>query len=277
MTRKHSLERVNQGIKTVPDQTPAAPAPEVEASQLAREAIQAFKEELETYRRLKDREPNRDDPKETPNWRVESILEQPPENFSFFDFEFLSRVDPAQAMARWEEVKAAARTDLQIGYTAARALEYQGGSAWERANYLAIRERLFQAWSPRHPGEAMLLEEMAQYEMIRLQWVRIISLWSRDPRIQLSLQMPDYQRVEKRDLTAAQANLEAIRMVERLQRLYQNALRTLLNSRRSKSAFIVQRSGQVNVALGAQVNGCVTADNEPEEIETAKLADDASG
>jgi hypothetical protein len=265
MTRNQSLERVNQGIKTVPDHVSAAPPAEVEASQLAREAIQAFKDEVELYHRLLDRQPDQDDPREVQEWRIRSILEAPPEKLTFFDIERLSQVDAAKATARWEEVKAAARNDLANGYTAARALDYMGGSAWERACYLAIRERLFQAWTPRHAGEVMLLEEMAQYEMIRLQWVRILSLWSRDPKIQLSLRDPDYLRQGKRDINAAQANIEAMRMVERLQRLFENALRTLLNSRRGKSAFIVQRSGQINIAAGPQLNACVPAcDEEPE-------------
>jgi hypothetical protein len=265
MTLKQSLERVNHGIKTVPDQTPAAPTPEDEARQIAREAVQAFAEELETYRRLKDREPNRDNPRDSPDWRIERILNAPPEEVTFFDIECLSREDKDRALARWEEVKATARRDLDTGFAAARALEYMGGSAWQRANFHAIRERLFQAWSPRHAGEAMLLEEMAQYEMIRRQWVGILSLWSRDPKIQLSLRNPDYMRPEKRDINAALANQEAMRMIERLQKLYQNALRTLLNSRRGKSAFIVQRSGQINVTAGPQMNACVSTSDDQKE------------
>jgi hypothetical protein len=257
MSRTQSLDRINQGIRAVADQAPATPAASAEAGQLAREAIQAFSEELDMYRRLKDSEPNRLDPKESPEWMMQTILDRPPQDVTFYDIERLSRIDPARAVARWEEIKATARQDLASGYTAARALEYLGGSAWERANFLAIRERLFQAWSPRHAGEAMLLEEMAQYEAMRRQWVRILSLWSRDPRLQISLQDPTYQHSERRHLSHAQANLEAVRMVDRLQRLYQNALRTLLMSRRGKAAFIVQRSGQINVGAGSQCNAFI--------------------
>jgi hypothetical protein len=200
---------------------------------------------------------------------MQTILDCPPQDVTFYDIERLSRVDPARAVARWEEVKAVARNDLASGYTAARALEYLGGSAWERANFLAVREQLFQAWSPRHAGEAMLLEEMAQYETMRRQWVRILSLWSRDPRVQLSLQDPTFQHSERRNLSHAQANLEAARMVERLQRLYQSALRTLVMSRRGKSPFIVQHSGQINIAEGPQLNACVAVPGETETTEQA--------
>jgi hypothetical protein len=133
-------------------------------------------------------------------------------------------------------------------------LEHEGGSAWERAMFLAVREQLYRAWSPRHGGECLLLDEMAQYEVIRQRWMCVISHWSREPTMQHSLRDPDYMRLNKRQINAAEANQEAMRMVERLQRLYQNALRTLMNSRRGKSAFIVQRARQMNVAFGPQMN-----------------------
>jgi hypothetical protein len=50
--------------------------------------------------------------------------------------------------------------------------------------------------------------------------------------------------------------------VERLQRLALNALRTLASLRRGKSAFIVQRAGQINVANGPQANTIVEASDE---------------
>jgi hypothetical protein len=96
----------------------------------------------------------------------------------------------------------------------------------------------------------MLLDEMAQYESIRLKWVCIASHWSRDPRIQHSLRNRGFPANQKREISAAEANLEAMRMIERLQKLYQRSLRMLLDSRRGKSTFIAQRAKQMNVAIG---------------------------
>jgi hypothetical protein len=277
--KRQSLERIDQNrraetLKATPAIT-ATPTAEYDAHQLAREAYQAFAEELERYRNMGvEKYLN---PREIPKSEVEEILALPPHELTFTHLEHLSRVDPASAFARWEEMRTAAREDLINGRIAAYVVEHVGGSAWERAMFLAVREQLYRAWRPRHGGEALLLDEMAQYEMIRQRWMCVISHWSREPTMQQSLRDPDYMRFNKRQINAAEANMEAMRMVERLQRLYQNALRTLLMSRRSKSAFIVQRSGQVNLALGAQVNGCVAAPSEPEEVESAKLADDTSG
>jgi hypothetical protein len=51
-----------------------------------------------------------------------------------------------------------------------------------------------------------------------------------------------------------QATAEAARMVERMQRLQQAAIRTLLNLRRTRANVTVRNTGPVNVALGSQVN-----------------------
>jgi len=144
---------------------------------------------------------------------------------------------------------------------AARALEELGGSAWDRACFGAVRRRLRDAWPPRNAGEAMLIDEMAQYETMRRHWVSILSTMSRQPQTIVRLLRRDSRSTEERTQHAAQSTMEAARMVERLQRMYQNALRTLLGLRRGRAPFIVQRSGQVNVAMGPQLNiGSATAD-----------------
>lgn len=173
---------------------------------------------------------------------------KPPEKFTFFDLERLARVDPGRSTARWEEVKEAARRDLSSGWLAGRALEFMGRNAWERACFLAVRGHLRQAWPPRDDGEPLLINEMAQYEMVRRQWIGILAMLSREPRTILSLERQDNSAEKPRRMTAADATREAVRMVERLHRLYHATLRTLLSLRRSQSPVIVRRAGQVNVA-----------------------------
>jgi len=237
----------NQRAESPPEiATPQAA--EGDARALAREMIVAFVNELKKYRKLaSDQGATAEQPAEE---QIKSILELPPHMVTFDDLEELSRVDSARAFTRWVEMRTAARDDLISGRLASYAVEEAGGTAWERAMFLAIREELYRAWSPRHAGEAMLLDEMAQYESIRLKWVSIISRWSRDPRIQHSLRNREFLGNKKREISAAEANIEAIRMIERLQKLYQRSLRTLLDSRRGKSAFIVQKAKQMNVAIG---------------------------
>lgn len=256
MNRKQDLVRLEGDARALAKPSAAAPSVEANGDQLAREAIRSFNDEIERYRRLKDKEPERLDPNSSPEWQRQMLVECPPEQLTFSDIERLSRVDAELAKSRWEEVKAAARRDVETGWHAARALEPEGGSAWERACFLANRDRLHRAWSPRNAIERMLLDEMAQYEAIRAGWLRILSTMSREPETQTTLRRPVHDRKQPRTFDAAHATSEAMRMVERLQRLYHNALRTLVNMRRGKSAFIVQRSGQINVAMGPQANGC---------------------
>jgi len=128
-----------------------------------------------------------------------------------------------------------------------------GGSAWERACFLAVRDRLRRAWQPRNDGEAMLLDEMAQYELVRLWWIGVLAMRSRDP-FTVTHRRALGDRSEERKLSTAEATVEAGRMVERLQRLYQNAVRLLVNLRRGKATVVYQRTGQVNVGVGQQMN-----------------------
>jgi hypothetical protein len=99
----------------------------------------------------------------------------------------------------------------------------------------------------------MLLDEMAQYELVRLWWVGVLSMRSRDP-FTVTHRRAHGDRSEERRLSAAEATVEAGRMVERLQRLYQNAVRLLVHLRRGKATVVYQRTGQVNVGVGQQMN-----------------------
>lgn len=217
MNPQHNINRIKrqvreQAVLSLPDvATPQAA--DVDAHYLARESYQVFAEELERFRELGiEKHLNT---REIPKTEVEEILALPPHELTFSHLEHLSRVDPARAFARWEEMRATARDDLSNGRLAAYVLEHEGGSAWERAMFLAVREQLYRAWSPRHGGEALLLDEMAQYETIRQRWMCVISHWSREPTCQQNLRDPDFMRKDKRQINAAEANMEAMRMVGR--------------------------------------------------------------
>jgi hypothetical protein len=262
MTGK-ALVRLDRSVRKLPA-TPAAPptppaVPEIQldAAQLAREAARAFDHDLARFRKLGEDERPPDPRQRPPDWREENARTCPPEHVSFADIERLGRVEPEAGIARWEEVKAAARNDLDTGWMAGRALEALGGSAWERACFAAVRHALREAWAPRNPAEAVLIDQMAQYEIVRLQWVRILYFASHEPRTILELN-PD-ERPRERKLGSAGATLEAIRMVERLQRLYQGTLRSLLGMRRTAGPLTLRNTGPMNVALGPQLNVAVPA------------------
>jgi hypothetical protein len=257
MSGKPNLKHYAQEIRILSESTAPPPdeaPPDREGRELARELVQAFEEELHKYRRIREKEPEWPDPVQPPpDWQLEAIRNKPAEKVDFFDLERLARVDPAEAAARWQQVKETARHDLAGGEHAARALEFMGGNAWERACFLALRERLHTAWRPGNAGEALLLDEMAQYELTRRKWIGVVSMRSQEPATLLSHERR-CKRDESRRQTSAEATLEAMRMVERLQRLYHNALRMLLSLRRGKAQVIVRKAGQVNLATGPQMN-----------------------
>jgi hypothetical protein len=268
MSGRPNLRHFAQEIQVLAESAsppPDEPLPEREGRELARELIQAFEEELHKYRRIREREQEWPDPAQPPPDRqLEAIRSKPAEKVDFFDLERLARVDPAEAASRWQQVKEAARHDVASGEHAARALEFMGGSAWERACFLSLRDQLHVAWRPSNALEALLLDEMAQYELTRRKWIGIVSMRSQEPATLLSHERR-CKRDESRRQTSAEATLEAMRMVERLQRLYHNALRMLLSLRRGKPQVVVRKAAQVNLAAGPQVNVRVESSGTAEE------------
>jgi hypothetical protein len=252
MSRK-ALNRVERSVRALAPGPAPAPAADLDAGQLAREAAQAFADQLERYRRTRDTEAPLDPRERTPDFLRDLIRNQAPENVTFADIERLACIDPAAGAAKWEEVKAAAATDLTKGWRAARALELVGGNAWERACFLALRGRLHTTWPPRHDGEAVLLDQIAQYEILRQRWVAILSNLTGDPRTLLGLLAPDKKPTGERSTTARTA-IEAARVIERLHGLIQGTVRTLLAMRRAPGAVVVRRVDQLNVAAGPQMN-----------------------
>lgn len=249
MNRKNTLRKVEQAVWGLPEPTPL-PEPVEEAAQLAREVARAFDDAMKRFTAKKD-----DDPRLAPSeWEVRSIRDRPPENVTFGDLNRLRNIDPALATAKWHELQEQARRDLDTGWAAARELEFLGGSAWERSLFMAVRERLGRAWKPRHAAEDMLIDQMAQYEMMRQSWVRLLAFLSRAPQTMLDLQRDRGAGEKAWDKGHAAAAVEAARMIERLQRLYQGAVRTLLSLRRQPATCTVRATGTVNVGLGAQLN-----------------------
>jgi hypothetical protein len=259
MTTRSAIARVERNRAHVPA-VPDPPPVESDGRQLARETTQAYLDELERYRRVRAAEPERLDPDVPPEWwELDAIRAKPPSKVTFNDLERLSRVNPAAVPPAWAAVEAAARDDLDGGWLAARALEHEGGRAWDRACFFAVRDRLRRAWLPRSAAEALLIDEIAQYEWLRQQWVAILATRTRDPAA-LARRKAQEAHLGERYQSAAEATVEAGRMVALFRRLYQDAVRQLLSVRRGGSKVAVfGGSGPVNVTAGPQLNVIVPA------------------
>src|SRR5262249_37421342 len=81
---------------------------------------------------------------------IERALSCEPSQVSWLDIDAIARTDPQKALARWDEIKEAARGEVRAGHRAARALEGYDSDCWRRARFLAVRAELTEAWRPRN-------------------------------------------------------------------------------------------------------------------------------
>ena len=234
-----SLSRVMKTITAKPQPPDEIPPPGGDATTLARELSREFIQRLWEYRKARNGDLNLIDldSLEQEDW-LDAYRKKAPDEVTFEDLECLSRDHPEEALARWEEIKATAREDIGNGWHAGRGVAHR---AWDRACYLAIREQFRETFPPRSGFESMLIDEMAQYEMLR--------------RL-LESQLPgrgwggDKDRGPEYRVPAA-----IIQSIDRLQRLSQYALRTLLALQRTRQAVVVRNPGPPRIAGGPLADG----------------------
>ena len=103
--------------------------------------------------------------------RKRQALDGDPKQFSWMDYHYLLKQDPELALQRWTEVKQAAQQELRSGHRAATANEGTLTSdAWQRAQFLAIRDGLADEWKPQNGIERALIDTLAQAFSAQLFW-----------------------------------------------------------------------------------------------------------
>jgi hypothetical protein len=235
-----------------------------EALPLAQEMRAAFAQQVSDYMRacnapLQEALAAMDRPL-TPEAQAR-LLQQYPRGVGWLDLERLADRDPALAAQKWEEVKRAAREELQSGL---RAAEVPGGSPWERAQFLAIRQALAEQWQPRGGVEWQLLDAMALAQSGWLFWLQALSTWASLGAEECGRESKDRWGRATPRLSAAEAIERAGAMADRFNKVFLRTLRALRDLRRSRPTVVVQTAGQVNVGR-QQVNvagPCVAAERE---------------
>src|SRR5262245_26846660 len=156
------------------------PAPPDDSAELAREIGEAFGGMVRFYREHYGLTPDeaRGRAAEAPGDYLERILTVPPDQVSWLDLGSLEQQDPAKALARWEEVKQAARQEVRSGHRSARALEGYGGDCWGRAGFLAVRAELAEAVGPRSPLELLLVDQLAQWQTLLWSWQETVGTYT---------------------------------------------------------------------------------------------------
>jgi hypothetical protein len=227
-----------------------------EAGPLAREMAAGLRERVESYLNAYDISPQEAaalvlEPK--PPEEAQRALRVAPEHVSWEDLAILLRHDQERALARWEEIKQAARDEVSSGHRGAKLVQRWGGSPWQRADYLAFLDELADGWQPRNGIERQLLEVMAQAQTAAEYWMGMLTRRSSLEGVRELAGLKNGKGWETSHVTEAQAVEQAAAMVDRFNRIFLRTLRALRDLRRGPQPVLVQNAGQVNVGQ-QQVN-----------------------
>ena len=181
------------------------------------------------------------------------VMDSPSDQVDWFALEALAREDPELAVLKWESMKQEAREELTTGSRAAQTLEKNGAAAWNRAQFLALRDELIQAWQPHNGIERQLVDQMAQAQASSFFWLERLMLRASCEPLNERTSLETRGKWEPPRVSAAQAMEQAGVMVDRFNKIFLRTLRALRDLRRYSPQVIVQNAEQVNVAQ-QQVN-----------------------
>ena len=234
------------------------PAPDssvnpVELNDLARELAAAFGSMVNSYREHYKLSPEEAAKRaaQTSSEDIDHILNAPPNEVSWRDLDALAWKNEGLALGRWQQIKEAARNEIRSGNRAARAVEDSGGP-WERARFAAVRAELMEDLRPRNATEQLLVDQLAQWQVLLWRWQEVMSAWT-------NCATCDTRRAKKGEpyetmrLSEAEALERATEKVERLHRLYLRTLKALQDQRRPCPPVAVRHAEQVNVDM-LQIN-----------------------
>ena len=216
---------------------------------LATELAAAFRQRIEQYREWYKLSPQEAIDRATKESSVprERVLNCPPHELSWQDLDSVAQSDPNRAQQRWEEIKQAAREERRSGHRFARVMEGPDNSCWGRAQMLALRTELSEAWRPRNAQEQQLVDQLAQWQTLLEEWQDTLTIYMKLPSSGGRRAGKEARCWEPPRLSDVEAVEQAGVMVERMQRLYLRALRALQDQRRIGPSVIIRRAAQVNI------------------------------
>lgn len=183
------------------------------------------------------------------DWR-DRIKQMHPEQVSWFGLDSLSdEGEHDAALAIWNNIKRAAIDEFETGSRALRVIDLHP-EPHDKARFLALRESFREEWQPRGGSELVLIDTLAQTQMMYEQWLtrhmqRMSSECFRDWKAQ-ELADQRHEWIPPRQ-SEAEATREAFEMAEKFQRMFLRTLRALRDLRRYTPAVVIQNAGQVNV------------------------------
>ena len=240
-------------ITTSSEQPVAVPA--TEGGTLAREMLHAYQEMVAFERQHMQRSLDEADAEARAlrPFDLRQAESGPVDQMSWLTLAHVTEHDPAQAVAAWERLRREAGDELTSGHRAARAVEHRAWNAWERAQFLALRDAFIAEWQPAGGLERTLIDMLAQAYTQQLFWLSQLQMQAmHEGREQdEELKRDGYWQPPRVDVAAAMEQSAA--MADRFNRLFLRSLRALRDLRRYGPAVVVQGSAQINVAQ-RQVN-----------------------
>jgi hypothetical protein len=179
------------------------------------------------------------------------VMNAPPDRVGWFELNQLAKHDAEKAKKKWEEIKQAAREEIRDGHRAARLLEAHTSQSWTRAQFIALRTELREAWRPRNAQEEHLIDQMAQFQTHVEHWQHLLA--SITALVALGLfPKAGLREVEAPRVSNVEAIREATELIERFQKLYLQTMQALHKLRRSRRSVLIRRANQVNMSGGVQ-------------------------
>ncbi len=180
MSRKRARAEALQDVEPAPERAlavPTAGALEDEIGSLARALARGHRDLVDQFQRYAGL--GADEAAEAASSPRDRALDlagtEPPERMNWTTLAQAAQHEPTDALAAWERIKVAARQEWQSGHRTAQSLE-RGGTPWERARFLALRDAFRDDWRPRGGVEAALVDLLAQHFGSYLQWSERLAL-----------------------------------------------------------------------------------------------------
>lgn len=179
----------------------------------------------------------------------------PPEEVTWKQINALAAKDMQTALAKWQEVRQAARNEYASGL---RIADLCGADAspFQRAQFLAIHENLAEGWQPQNGVEWSLVDILAQTFSLYLYWSQIAHMRAVNEAEETQKSVRKSGRSSLSKQYVADSIEQAYRLADGYHRQYMRTLRQMRDLRRYAPPVIVKNGGQVNVATdgGQQVN-----------------------
>lgn len=243
----------------IPAPDPSGELVSADVGSLARELAAAYRQLVYHYREgwglpaveADAKARSTDDSAEEVAAAAQRTLDRPADEVGWWELAHLAERDPDRMAAVWGRIKAEACDEFASGHRAARALEW-GGTPWDRARFLALRNAFRADVRPRGAVEAALVDALAESFDAYLKWTERLSARaeSEGQTEDAKLQKEGYWQPPR--LGVNEAIEQAATFAERAHRRFLLTLRALHELRRAPGVAIAH-VGQVNIG-GQQLN-----------------------